>query len=80
LRLYPAKKFGRNVHLPFFYQGIHAIVKNNASGKMFHRVFNISTGNVEIDSKFPTETSAFLGLVTNFINLNFFLKILSCKD
>jgi len=29
---------------------------------MNHRVFNISTGNVEIDSKFPTETSAFLGL------------------
>ena len=29
---------------------------------MNHRVFNISTGNVEIDSKFPTETNAFLGL------------------
>lgn len=29
---------------------------------MFHRMFNISTGNVEVDSKFPTETGAFLGL------------------
>ncbi len=43
-------------------QGIHAIVKNLSTNKMNHRVFNISTGNVEIDSKFPTETSAFLGL------------------
>jgi len=25
-------------------------------------MFNISTGNVEVDSKFPTETAAFLGL------------------
>jgi hypothetical protein len=43
-------------------KGIHAIVKNSSSSKMFHRMFNISTGNVEVDSKFPTETGAFLGL------------------
>ncbi len=46
----------------FGFKGIHAIVKNNGSNKLYHRVFNISTGSVEIDSKFPTETAAFMGL------------------
>ncbi len=49
-------------NLSLFPKGIHAIVKNNGSNNLFHRVFNISSGSVEIDSKFPTETAAFMGL------------------
>jgi E3 ubiquitin-protein ligase EDD1 len=44
-------------------QGIHAVIRSNSGqGKMSHKVFNISSGKVEVDSKFPTDTSAFLGL------------------
>ena len=41
-------------------KGIHAVVKMN--DKTCYRLFNISTGKTEIDSKFPTDTQAFLGL------------------
>lgn len=45
-------------------QGIHAVMKNENGYKnnMTLKMFNISSGKVEVDSKFPTETSAFLGL------------------
>ena len=42
-------------------QGIHAVVRNAANNKMAYKVFNLSSGKVETDSKFPTETQAFLG-------------------
>ena len=42
-------------------QGVHAIVRNDGS-RLSHRVYNLSTGKVEVDSKFPTDVSAFLGL------------------
>ena len=41
-------------------KGIHAVVR--VGDKTSYRVFNISTGKTEIDSKFPTDTHAFLGL------------------
>ncbi len=41
-------------------QGIHAVMRNGA--KMSHRVYNISTGKSEVDSRFPTDTASFLGL------------------
>ena len=41
-------------------QGVHAVVKTGAN--MSHKVFNLSTGKVEVDSKFPTDTPSFLGL------------------
>ena len=41
-------------------KGIHAIVK--IGDKTCYRLFNVSTGKQELDSKFPTDTQAFLGL------------------
>ena len=41
-------------------QGVHAIVKNDT--RLSHRVYNLSSGKIEIDSKFPTNAGAFLGL------------------
>ena len=41
-------------------KGIHAVVR--IGDKTCYRIFNISTGKTEIDSKFPTDTQAFLGL------------------
>ena len=50
-------------------KGIHAVVR--IGDKTCYRIFNISTGKTEIDSKFPTDTQAFLGLdPTN--NIRFF--------
>jgi E3 ubiquitin-protein ligase EDD1 len=42
-------------------QGIHAVVRNVASNKMSYKIFSLSSGKVDTDSKFPTETHAFLG-------------------
>ena len=42
-------------------QGIHAVIRS-AGNKLSHRVYNISTGKSEVDSKFPTDTASFLGL------------------
>ena len=41
-------------------KGIHAVVR--IGDKTCYRIYNISTGKTEIDSKFPTDTQAFLGL------------------
>jgi E3 ubiquitin-protein ligase EDD1 len=41
-------------------QGVHAIMRNGT--KLSHRVYNISTGKAEVDSKFPTDTESFLGI------------------
>ncbi len=42
-------------------QGVHAIVKND-NGKLSHRIYNLSSGKIEVDSKFPTDSGAFCGL------------------
>ncbi len=42
-------------------QGVHAVVRSVASNKMAYKIFSLSSGKVETDSKFPTETQAFLG-------------------
>ena len=42
-------------------QGIHAVVRNATSNRMAYKIFNLSSGKVETDSKFPTETQAFMG-------------------
>ena len=41
-------------------QGVHAIVKSDT--RLSHRVYNLSSGKIEVDSKFPTHVGAFLGL------------------
>ena len=41
-------------------QGVHAIVKSDT--RLSHRIYNLSSGKIEVDSKFPTDTGAFLGL------------------
>ena len=43
-------------------QGVHAIVKNSEPNKLSHRVYNLSSGKVEVDSKLPTNVAAFMGL------------------
>ncbi|KAK7870183.1 hypothetical protein R5R35_012737 [Gryllus longicercus] len=48
-------------------QGIHAIVKSGT--KLSYVVFNLSSGRVEQDSPFPSDTSSFLGLEPQNINL-----------
>jgi E3 ubiquitin-protein ligase EDD1 len=42
-------------------QGVHAVVRSDSS-KLSHRIYNLTSGKIEVDSKFPTDTSAFLGL------------------
>ncbi len=42
-------------------QGIHAVIRNGSNNRMTYKIFNLSSGKVETDSKFPTETQAFLG-------------------
>ncbi|CAA9999619.1 unnamed protein product [Nesidiocoris tenuis] len=48
--------------------GLHAIVKSNS--KISYMLFNITSGKIEQDSPFPTETEAFLGLEPSNINLS----------
>ena len=54
-------------------QGVHAIVKNAEPHKLSHRVYNLSSGKVEIDSKLPTNVAAFMGLQPlEMSNMKFF--------
>ena len=48
--------------------GIHAIVKSGT--KLNYVVFNITSGRIEQESKFPTDTTAFLGQDTSLISLH----------
>ncbi|CAG9834089.1 unnamed protein product [Diabrotica balteata] len=48
-------------------QGIHAIVRNGP--KLSYVIYNISSGRVEQDNQFPSETAAFMGLYPSYINL-----------
>ncbi|CAH1099387.1 unnamed protein product, partial [Psylliodes chrysocephalus] len=48
-------------------QGIHAIVRNGS--KLSYVIYNISSGRVEQDNQFPSETAAFMGLYPSYINL-----------
>ncbi|CAG9865425.1 unnamed protein product [Phyllotreta striolata] len=48
-------------------QGVHAIVRNGS--KVSYVIYNISSGRVEWDNQFPSETSAFMGLHPSYINL-----------
>ncbi|CAG2112429.1 unnamed protein product, partial [Medioppia subpectinata] len=50
--------------------GIHAIVKSGT--KLNYVVFNITSGRVEQESRFPTDTSAFLGQDMSLISLHCF--------
>uniref|UniRef100_A0A0K2U4A3 E3 ubiquitin-protein ligase UBR5 n=1 Tax=Lepeophtheirus salmonis TaxID=72036 RepID=A0A0K2U4A3_LEPSM len=46
-------------------QGVHAIVKIN--DRLSHKLYNLSSGKTEVDSKFLTDTNAFIGLDSNNI-------------
>jgi E3 ubiquitin-protein ligase EDD1 len=48
-------------------QGIHAIVRNGT--KLSYVVYNVSSGRVEQDNPFPSDTASFMGLYPNLINL-----------
>ncbi|KAG5892960.1 hypothetical protein JTB14_015007 [Gonioctena quinquepunctata] len=48
-------------------QGIHAIVRNGT--KLSYVIYNISSGRVEQDNQFPSDTAAFMGLQPSHINL-----------
>ena len=50
--------------------GIHAIVKSGT--KLNYIVFNITSGRVEQESRFPTDTTAFLGQDMTLISLHCF--------
>ena len=40
-------------------KGVHAVVRQG--DKTYYRLFNVSTGKPDLDSRFPTDTTAFLG-------------------
>ena len=44
-------------------KGVHAVVKQG--DKTYYRLFNVSTGKPDLDSRFPTDTTAFLGKESN---------------
>ncbi|KAJ8960750.1 hypothetical protein NQ318_020043 [Aromia moschata] len=48
-------------------QGIHAIVRNGS--KLSYVIYNISSGRIEQDNPFPSDTAAFMGLYPSHINL-----------
>ncbi|KAL3282723.1 hypothetical protein HHI36_005894 [Cryptolaemus montrouzieri] len=48
-------------------QGIHAIVRNGV--KLSYVLYNISSGRVEQDNSFPSDTASFMGLYPSLINL-----------
>lgn len=48
-------------------QGIHAIIRNGQ--KLSYVVYNISTGRIEQDNQFPSDTAAFMGLHPTMISL-----------
>ncbi|XP_049822850.1 E3 ubiquitin-protein ligase UBR5 isoform X3 [Aethina tumida] len=48
-------------------QGIHAVVRNGS--KLSYVIYNISSGRVEQDNAFPSDTAAFMGLYPSLINL-----------
>ncbi|XP_056647890.1 E3 ubiquitin-protein ligase hyd isoform X1 [Diorhabda sublineata] len=48
-------------------RGIHAIVRNGSN--LSYVIYNISSGRVEQDKQFPSETAAFMGLYPSYINL-----------
>lgn len=48
-------------------QGIHAIVRSGA--KLSYVIYNVSSGRVEQDNPFPSDTTAFMGLHPSLINL-----------
>ncbi|CAH0557316.1 unnamed protein product [Brassicogethes aeneus] len=48
-------------------QGIHAVVRNGT--KLSYVVYNISSGRVEQDNAFPSDTASFMGLYPSLINL-----------
>ncbi|KAK9872968.1 hypothetical protein WA026_020316 [Henosepilachna vigintioctopunctata] len=48
-------------------QGIHAIVRDGM--KLHYVIYNISSGRVEQDNMFPSDTASFMGLYPSLINL-----------
>lgn len=48
-------------------QGIHAIVRSGT--KLSYVVYNVSSGRVEQDNPFPSDTTAFMGLFPSLISL-----------
>ena len=73
------QRLPKRVHIPESTQiiamtvsniGIHAIVKSGT--KLNYIVFNITSGRVEQESKFPTDTTAFLGQDMSLISLHCF--------
>ena len=44
-------------------KGVHAVVRQG--DKTYYRLFNVSTGKPDLDSRFPTDTTAFLGNKSN---------------
>ena len=44
-------------------KGVHAVVRQG--DKTYYRLFNVSTGKPDLDSRFPTDTTAFLGIKSN---------------
>ncbi|XP_060518971.1 E3 ubiquitin-protein ligase UBR5 isoform X3 [Cylas formicarius] len=48
-------------------QGVHAVVRNGS--KLSYVIINISSGRVEQDNAFPSDTAAFMGLYPSYINL-----------
>lgn len=48
-------------------QGVHAIVRNNS--RLSYVIYNISSGRIEQDNTFPSDTTSFIGLHSHLINL-----------
>lgn len=49
-------------------QGIHAIVRTGNT-KLSYVIYNVSSGRVEQDNPFPSDTTSFMGLQSQHISL-----------
>lgn len=57
-------------------QGIHAVVRSGS--KLSYVVYNVSSGRVEQDNPFPSDTSAFMGLFPSLISLTCAGEVSKC--
>lgn len=57
-------------------QGIHAIVRSGS--KLSYVIFNVSSGRVEQDNPFPSDSAAFMGLYPSLISLTCAGEVSNC--
>ncbi|KAL1490432.1 hypothetical protein ABEB36_013127 [Hypothenemus hampei] len=66
-RIQVSENIGQILSVTVDGQGVHSIVKSGS--RLSYCIFNISTGRVEQDNPFPSDTAAFMGLYPSLVNL-----------